>query len=68
MESLKLGVQILLLISLVHVSVESDTIRAVFAQVAKLHGIPSYQHMGFIQRDSLVLESISRGNNLVINC
>ena len=68
MKSLKLGVQILLLISLVHVSVESDTIRAVFAQVAKLHGIPSYQHMRFIQRDSLVLESISRGNNLVINC
>ena len=67
-ESLKLRVQILLLISLVHIGVEPDTICAVFAKIAELHSIPSYQYMRLVQRDSLVLESISSGNNLVVNC
>ncbi len=57
MESLKLRVQVLLLVGTVGERMETDTVLIVRSQIPQLDGVPALDNIRGAKRDNLVLEA-----------
>lgn len=67
MECLKLGVQVLLLVALISVGVQTHAVILVLAEIPQLNGVPAQQDIWLFKDDSLVLKDRVNCHMLIID-
>jgi hypothetical protein len=68
MESLKLAVEVLLLVTGIGVGVQTDSVGVVEVEITKLHSVPPFANMSLFQHQPLVLVKVGATEFLIVDC
>ena len=66
-ESLKLTIEVLLLVTGIGVSVQTDSVGVVEVEITKLHSVPPFANMSLFKHQALVLVDVISIELLIID-